>query len=175
MEPYTLDPQFQTSSIEHQPPIRCRENSAHTRQSRPDSGLGLSPFSSESPSNKIKCSLIARQRGPRDQAATGQGVQSTVPRVQRTVPRVPGVLPPRRVAHAGHPPQPPMRETRQSALSASPSATVLCTPRRMAQCSTRLSQWYGVLNAVPSGSVCIAAAQCAARLAQWQCSEAAPV
>jgi len=39
---------FNVDALVASHPRRCRVNSAHTRQSRPDSGLGLSQFSFES-------------------------------------------------------------------------------------------------------------------------------
>ena len=42
---------------------RCRVNSAHTRQTRPNSGPGLSQFSGKSLRNQMTCSLLPRQRG----------------------------------------------------------------------------------------------------------------
>jgi len=41
---------------------RCRAKLEHTRQSMPDSGLGLSHFQYASPSNLLSWSLLARQR-----------------------------------------------------------------------------------------------------------------
>ena len=41
--------------------IRCRVNSAHIRQSWPDSGLGLSHFLGGRLESLLSCSLIARQ------------------------------------------------------------------------------------------------------------------
>ena len=42
--------------------VRCRVNSAHTRQSRPDCGLDLSYFSGENPSNVV--SSLNREQLP---------------------------------------------------------------------------------------------------------------
>ena len=44
------------------PVYRCRVNSAHIRQSRLDSGLGLSHFSGESPYTRVNISLLAWQQ-----------------------------------------------------------------------------------------------------------------
>ena len=38
--------------------LRCRANAAHTRQSRPDSGLGIQKKSLQS----LRCSILARKR-----------------------------------------------------------------------------------------------------------------
>jgi len=43
---------------------RCRANLEHISQSRPDYGLGLSHFQSESPEHLLSRSLSARQRTP---------------------------------------------------------------------------------------------------------------
>jgi len=45
------------------PSIRCRVNSAHKRQSRPDSDLDLSHFSDKSPQTRISCSLCLLRVG----------------------------------------------------------------------------------------------------------------